>query len=916
MRLSKQARWRTFALATVLMIASISTSIADEARSFDVDAGQAVKTLKLFAKQSELGIVFDSRSVKDVRTESVVGLMIPSDALERMLGNTALVFDQDDETGAFAVTRVVIEEEGMSSASVSQANQSQIADSVKTTRNEKTEHKNTTPMNKKKQKIGGLLKGLLAFAVAGVPDTIAQEGEKVVTLSPFSVQSSNDQTYTPHQTSTGTIVAKDRDQIPFVTSIITDDMIEDMRIDNPADLSEMIAGVSKDSNPLISDEGGQRSLSYRVRGFVSEPLYNGFQTGGISHSVDSIGRVEVSKGANSVLYGQSSAGGVINMIPKSPRYEDHARVTVGVGSNSSTRFIFDVGGPVNVENTGKSAGFRFGGGWQEFDREQIFFQSETSNIYGAYNWKFNDKVSLELNGEYTKFSGVPSRTPAFVSTGSGPDRVVDPFNRLRNDRNFSYNGPHSHNEREAWMGSAYLTMELSESVTARLGGFYAKQDEDSLTFGDVYGLGTNESGNGRFSRSINNRNTTAYKFDILHTGNLGGMKVESLFGFEDHMENGRFNTVRTNNSDTPLIVSIPFSRKPIASDYPAPPAASLFTELRGDSLGETDWTNLRFTQFITGTENRATFMWGLAKGDGESRGSDYRTNSQSFVGGDDITHSLGASYIIFDGDSDSFVNRATVFANQSTSFLIQGGNAQNPSDFDGFTTIAELESFARSRTVNPLEPQTGEGLEVGTRLDFADSKLGLNLTYFDQTRQNIARSFFVRESRVAGVDSENVIASFQLASGEENAKGVEVAFDWRANKNFLLTGSAQFTDGKVVSNTNAPEEEGFGLIRSPENMFSFWGIYDFSEGSMSGFSFGLGASYNSGTRIRPQINDRWRISDDYTMARALLRYSFQSGDVEHQFNLNIDNLMDDEFTMEDNFLSEPRIYKLTYTVNW
>jgi hypothetical protein len=107
MRLSKQARWRIFALATVLMIVSSSTSIADEARSFDVDAGQAVKTLKLFAKQSELGIVFDSRSVKDVRTESVVGLMIPSDALKRMLENTTLVFDQDDETGVFAVTSVM-----------------------------------------------------------------------------------------------------------------------------------------------------------------------------------------------------------------------------------------------------------------------------------------------------------------------------------------------------------------------------------------------------------------------------------------------------------------------------------------------------------------------------------------------------------------------------------------------------------------------------------------------------------------------------------------------------------------------------------------------------------------------------------------------------------------------------------------
>ena len=220
-----------FALATVLMIVSSSTSIADEARSFDVDAGQAVKTLKLFAKQSELGIVFDSRSVKDVRTESVVGLMIPSDALERMLENTPLVLDQDDETGAFAVTRVVIEEEDTSSSTEPLVSQVQHADSVLTTRDEKTEPENTIPMNEKKRKTGGLFKGLLGLAIAVSPNLDAQDDssgdDEVYELSPFAVDAQDNTGYRATSTLAGTRLKTELRDLGGAISVMTQEFFED-----------------------------------------------------------------------------------------------------------------------------------------------------------------------------------------------------------------------------------------------------------------------------------------------------------------------------------------------------------------------------------------------------------------------------------------------------------------------------------------------------------------------------------------------------------------------------------------------------------------------------------------------------------------------------------------------------------------
>ena len=893
----RSSLWFVFLCYLVLFFTGqqVSAQVETEKRSFDISEGYAINTLKEAAKQAGVEFIFSADLVKGVRTSSIKGTYTPLEAFSLMLAETSLAVFQHEQSGVYAITKV-------SDIQIPELEPKPIEQTEMNTKN------------------SNWLKTLAAILAVGIPNgrsalTAQENSDDIVNLTPFIVSSSNDEIYSTQQSNTGTIFAIDRDSIPFVTSVVTEEMIEDMALDNPADLSEQMAGVSKDSNPLIADEGGQASLTFRVRGFTSEPLYNGFQTGGISHGTDNVGRVEVSKGANSVLYGQSPAGGVINLVPKAPQFTDHSRLTVGAGSNDSTRVIFEMGGPTASENTGKVSAYRFGGSHQEFEREQIFFHAQLQTFWGAHTWQFNENVTLELQTEILEFENTPSRTPAFVSTGSGPDRVVDPFNRLRNDRNFSYNGPHSFNERDTWLSTGFLTVNLSDSLTARAGIFFGEQERNSIVLGDMYGLGTNENANPRYTKSNVDRATFAQKIDLLHQIQFGSLRFDSLLGFENHEEDSTSLSLRQDRDAFPTPVLIPFSRKPVASDYPAPPPPQAFTDLRSDSDSRLDWTNIRFTQLISSGSDNWNLMWGLARGDGEAFTTDRRQNATSLSVGDDTTYTVGGTVRVFeDADSDS-LNKVILFANTSTSFLVQSGNQQDPSIFDGFSTVEELTDFVNNIRPNPLDPQTGQGYEFGARFDFAQGKFGLNVLYFDQTRENIARSFFVRESRVAGSDSENLVGQFQLASGEENAKGVEIGFHWNPTPNLVVLGEAQITDGKVVSNIDAPQEEGFGLIRSPEDMYTFWTMYNApDDSSLSGFSLGLGASYNSSTRIRPQINDRFRVSDDYTMARMLVRYTWKSDKLEQQLSLNVENLLDDEFTMEDNFLSEPRIYKLAYTV--
>ncbi len=85
-----------------------------EKHSIDVPEGYASQTLKEFAKQAGIEIVFNAPSVANVKTNAVSGRMTPLVALDLILSGTNLVFERDQETGAYAVT-VIDESETVAS---------------------------------------------------------------------------------------------------------------------------------------------------------------------------------------------------------------------------------------------------------------------------------------------------------------------------------------------------------------------------------------------------------------------------------------------------------------------------------------------------------------------------------------------------------------------------------------------------------------------------------------------------------------------------------------------------------------------------------------------------------------------------------------------------------------------------------
>lgn len=94
-----------FALAFAALIAAPAARGKDTARTFDIPAGYAEETLRLFAGQAGTEFVFSAGKVKGVRTNAVKGEYPPHEALDRLLSGTALHAVQDAPTGALTVDR-------------------------------------------------------------------------------------------------------------------------------------------------------------------------------------------------------------------------------------------------------------------------------------------------------------------------------------------------------------------------------------------------------------------------------------------------------------------------------------------------------------------------------------------------------------------------------------------------------------------------------------------------------------------------------------------------------------------------------------------------------------------------------------------------------------------------------------------
>lgn len=108
-------------------------------------------------------------------------------------------------------------------------------------------------------------------------------------------------------------------------------------------------------------------------------------------------RIEVLRGAASVLYGQIGPGGVINNVSKKPVFQWFGEARAQYGSFDRKELAADISGPLNDAGT---LAFRVTGLWRDADTEVDYINDDRRFIAPALTWRPGDATELTLLGSY------------------------------------------------------------------------------------------------------------------------------------------------------------------------------------------------------------------------------------------------------------------------------------------------------------------------------------------------------------------------------------------------------------------------------------------------------------------------------------------------------------------------------------
>ncbi|ACB75274.1 TonB-dependent receptor plug domain-containing protein [Opitutus terrae] len=225
--------------------------------------------------------------------------------------------------------------------------------------------------------------------------------DEVIVLSPFEVSAEAQSGYAAATTLAGNRLNTDLRDIGNAVSVITSQFLQDVGATNNETLLQYttgtevgaaygnFAGLGDGANLDESGGGGTAtrfinpSSNTRVRGLTSADNTRDFFITDIPWEGYNVDRVDMQRGANSILFGQGSPAGIINTASKQAGFKDSNQVTARYGSFGSTRGTIDIN---RVLIKGELA-IRFSALYndEKFKQEPAF--SRDRRLYGALRWE-------------------------------------------------------------------------------------------------------------------------------------------------------------------------------------------------------------------------------------------------------------------------------------------------------------------------------------------------------------------------------------------------------------------------------------------------------------------------------------------------------------------------------------------------
>jgi outer membrane receptor protein involved in Fe transport len=192
--------------------------------------------------------------------------------------------------------------------------------------------------------------GRLSAQTTAAPAPAKPAEEEAILLSPFVVEASEDAGYSAVSTLAGTRVRTDLKDVASAISVVTSQFLKDTGAKNSADLliytpSTEVAGVRGNFSGVAGNAIYQEntiSTTTRVRGLTSADNTRNYFLSDIPWDGYNVGRVDLQRGPNSILFGTGSPAGIINTSLNDAAFKTAYNVEDRIDQYGSVRNSIDL----------------------------------------------------------------------------------------------------------------------------------------------------------------------------------------------------------------------------------------------------------------------------------------------------------------------------------------------------------------------------------------------------------------------------------------------------------------------------------------------------------------------------------------------------------------------------------------------
>lgn len=264
---------------------------------------------------------------------------------------------------------------------------------------------------------------LLAHHTAAQAQAAPADAGSPVTLAPVEIRSRTDQGYKATDAAPGILGDLKLIDTPFSINVLNRALIEDQQANRYGDYLKNDPGVTIGNVPV--GFLNIRGFGLSTDGYLYDGLPGVFPLSDGRYQLDGFERIEVLKGATSVLYGTSGAssvGGVLNFVPKRALATPVRDATLSYQSQSLLGVSADIG---NRFGTDQQFGYRLNLGFMSGEQavDNTDWRHRAAAL--ALDWRVTSNLVLSGNIE-SVYNHYPTLQPFFVvAPGTAVPRAPD-----------------------------------------------------------------------------------------------------------------------------------------------------------------------------------------------------------------------------------------------------------------------------------------------------------------------------------------------------------------------------------------------------------------------------------------------------------------------------------------------------------